>query len=145
MRPPDRNDDTIHFQGCLLDQRKTPAKPVPDVKIVVEDDSGKVVGNDTSDKTGVFDIALPGKSIDNLGKTFTIKIDSDTLPEGTKLRDPKQVALEEDPQPRLRRLRHLPDRQGRPPPVTPAPPYRRCSSPSVAWCSPCCSRWAPSD
>jgi branched-subunit amino acid ABC-type transport system permease component len=93
VRPPDRNDDTIHVEGCLLDQRKTPARAVPDVKISVQDSSGKVVGSDTSDQTGVFDIALPGKSIDNLGKTFTIKIDSKTLPEGTKLRDPKQVAL----------------------------------------------------
>ena len=93
QRPPPRNDDTIHFQGCLLDQRKKPAKPVPDVTINVEDESGKVVGTAKSDETGVFDIALPGKSIDNLGKTFTVKIDTDTLPEGTALRNPKQVSL----------------------------------------------------
>ena len=61
--------------------------------INVEDDSGKVVGTGKSDATGVFDIALPGKSIDNLGKTFTVKIDTKTLPDGTALRNPKQVAL----------------------------------------------------
>ena len=92
-QPKDRNDDSIHFQGCLLDQRKTPAKPVPRVKINVEDETGKVVGSGTSVANGVFDIALPGKAIDNLGKTFTVRIDSKTLPKGTALRNPKQVAL----------------------------------------------------
>ena len=94
QRPPPRNDDTIHITGCLLDQRKTPAKAVPGVTIKVEDESGKVVGTAESDETGIFDIPLPGASIDNLGKTFTVKIDTDTLPEGTALRNPKQVALE---------------------------------------------------
>ena len=93
VKPEPRNDDTIHIQGCLLDQRKTPAKAVPGVKINVEDESGKVVGNGTSNETGVFDIPLPGKSIDNLGKTFTVKIVKSSLPEGTALRNPKQVAL----------------------------------------------------
>jgi branched-chain amino acid transport system permease protein len=93
VRPAARNDDTIHFQGCLLDQRKRPPRPVPGVKITVQDESGKVVGSGTSNATGVFDIALPGKSIDNLGKTFTVRIDTKTLPAGAALRDPKQVAL----------------------------------------------------
>jgi branched-subunit amino acid ABC-type transport system permease component len=92
-QPKDRNDDTIHFQGCLLDQRKAPAKAVPGVKINVEDSTGKVVGRGTSGANGVFDIALPGKAIDNLGKTFTVRIDSKSLPAGTALRNPKQVAL----------------------------------------------------
>ncbi|MGH3444878.1 MAG: ABC transporter permease subunit, partial [Nocardioidaceae bacterium] len=90
---PPRNDDTIHFQGCLLDERVKPAKPVPGVKITVKDESGKVIASGTSDKTGVFDIPIPGKSIDNLGKTFTIHIDKSTLPEGAALRNPKQVSL----------------------------------------------------
>jgi branched-chain amino acid transport system permease protein len=93
VKPPPRNDDTIHIQGCLTDRRVSPAVPVPGVKIVVEDEAGNQVGEDTSDETGVFDIALPGSAIDNLGKTFTVNIDSDTLPEGTALRDPDQVAL----------------------------------------------------
>jgi branched-subunit amino acid ABC-type transport system permease component len=93
VKPPPRNDDTIHIQGCLRDTRETPPAPVPDVKISVEDEQGKVVGTGTSNETGVFDIALPGKSIDNLGKTFTIKIDKDSLPNGADLRNPKQVSL----------------------------------------------------
>jgi branched-chain amino acid transport system permease protein len=93
VKPDPRNDDTIHFQGCLLDQRKKPARAVQGVKIDVVDESGKVVGNGTSDATGVFDIALPGKSIDNLGKTYTVKIVKSSLPKGTALRNPKQLAL----------------------------------------------------
>jgi len=93
VKPAPRNDDTIHIQGCLTDRRESPAVPVPGVKIVVEDEAGKQVGQDTSDETGVFDIALPGSAIDNLGKTFTVNIDTDTLPKGTALRDPHQVAL----------------------------------------------------
>jgi branched-subunit amino acid ABC-type transport system permease component len=97
VRPPDRNDDTIHVLGCLRDLRKTPPSPVPGIKINVEDDQGKVVGHGTSDKTGLFDVALPGKSIDALGKTFTVKIDSKSLPKGAALRNPKQVALKLTP------------------------------------------------
>jgi branched-chain amino acid transport system permease protein len=93
VKPEPRNDDTIHFQGCLLDQRKKPARAVPGVKINVEDETGKVVGKGTSDESGVFDIPLPGKSIDNLGKTFTVKIVKSSLPEGTALRNPKQVSM----------------------------------------------------
>jgi branched-subunit amino acid ABC-type transport system permease component len=92
-KPAPRNDDTIHIQGCLSDARKTPPKPVAGVKIDVEDDSGKVVGNGVSNASGVFDIRLPGASIDNLGETYTVKIDKKSLPEGTALRNPKQVAL----------------------------------------------------
>lgn len=92
-KPAPRNDDTIHIQGCLSDARKKPPKPVAGVKIDVEDDSGKVVGNGVSNASGVFDIRLPGASIDNLGETYTVKIDKKSLPEGTALRNPKQVAL----------------------------------------------------
>jgi branched-subunit amino acid ABC-type transport system permease component len=91
--PPPRNDDTIHIQGCMTDKRVTPPTPVPDVKIKVLDDQGKVVGEGVSDQTGIFDIALPGKAIDNLGKTFTINIDSKSLPKDAALSNPKQVSL----------------------------------------------------
>jgi branched-chain amino acid transport system permease protein len=93
VRPAPRNDDTIHIQGCLTDRRETPPKPVPGVEITVKDSSGKVVGTGKSDKTGVFDIPLPGKSIDVLGNTYEIHIDTKTLPEGAALANPKQVSL----------------------------------------------------
>jgi branched-subunit amino acid ABC-type transport system permease component len=94
VKPAPRDDDTIHIQGCLVDQRKKPPTPVPDVKIVVADETGKAVGNGTSNASGLFDIRLPGSSIDNLGKTFTVKIDTSSLPKGTALRNPKQVSLQ---------------------------------------------------
>jgi branched-chain amino acid transport system permease protein len=93
QKPAPRNDDTIHIQGCLSDARKKPPKPVAGVKIDVEDEAGKVVGKGVSNASGVFDVRLPGASIDNLGKTYTVKIDTKSLPKGTALRNPKQVAL----------------------------------------------------
>lgn len=96
-KPAPRNDDTIHIQGCLSDLREKPPAPVPGVKISVEDDAGKVVGTGTSNDAGVFDIALPGKSIDVLGNTYTVKIDKTSLPEGAALRNPKQVSLKVTP------------------------------------------------
>jgi branched-chain amino acid transport system permease protein len=97
VKPAPRDDDTIHITGCLQDTRKTPPAAVPDVEISVEDDAGQVVGNGTSDATGIFDIALPGASIDNLGETFTVKIDKASLPSGAALRNPKQVSLDVTP------------------------------------------------
>lgn len=92
-RPAPRKDDSIHIQGCLSDLRKSPPSPVPDVDIEVQDDAGKVVGSATSNASGVFDTPLPGSAVDNLGETFTVKIDKDSLPEGAALRNPKQVSL----------------------------------------------------
>ncbi len=97
VKPAPRNDDSIHITGCLKDTRKTPPAAVPDVEISVEDDAGKVVGKDTSDATGIFDIPLPGTSIDNLGETFTVKIDKASLPSGAALRNPEQVSLDVTP------------------------------------------------
>jgi branched-chain amino acid transport system permease protein len=87
--------DHIHIKGKLIDKRETPAAPVKGVKITVEDDAGKVVGRATSAKDGTFSIPLPGSAADAVGKTFTIRIDTKTLPEGAALRDPKQVALKQ--------------------------------------------------
>ncbi|CAN5478710.1 hypothetical protein BH10ACT10_BH10ACT10_11550 [soil metagenome] len=92
-KPAPRDDDTIHIQGCLTDTREKPPKAVAGVKFSVIDDGGKNVGEGTSDDSGVFDIALPGKSIDVLGNTYTVKLDKGSLPEGAALRNPKQVSL----------------------------------------------------
>src|SRR5680860_193312 len=93
QKPPPRNDETIHITGCLTDNREKPPAPVAEVKVAVEDESGEVVGEGTSNEQGVFDIALPGTDVDNLGKSFTIKIDTDTLPENTALVDEKKTSL----------------------------------------------------
>ena len=94
VKPAPRQDDTIHIQGCLTDTREKPAKAVPDVAIAVEDEAGTEVGTATTNESGTFDIALPGTAMDNLGKTFTVKIDTDSLPEGTELTNPKQKSLD---------------------------------------------------
>jgi branched-chain amino acid transport system permease protein len=93
VRPKPRTDDTIHIQGCLTDARQSPATAVPDVRITVEDDAGNQVGEATTDQTGIFDITLPGTAAEIIGHTYTVNIDSDTLPEGTKLRNPEQESL----------------------------------------------------
>lgn len=93
-RPAAKADDTIRVIGCLTDNRKKPPAPVPDVKVAVEDDSGKVIGEATSNAQGVFVVPLPGSSVDNLGKTFTIKIDTDSLPKNTSLVNKKKTTLD---------------------------------------------------
>ncbi len=88
-KPPPRDDATIHIIGCMID----PPKPVEGVAVKVEDEEGSVVGEDTTDSTGVFDVELPGTTLDNLGKPYVIKIDEASLPEGSALRNPDQLAL----------------------------------------------------
>ena len=87
-------EDAINIRGKLVDTRETPPAPVEGVKITVEDDAGEVVGESTSDAEGAFAVPLPGSAADVVGETFTIKIDTESLPEGTTLRNPDQVALE---------------------------------------------------
>lgn len=89
-KPPPRDDGTIHVIGCLID----PPNPVDGVGVTVEDEQGNVVGEDTTDQAGIFDVELPGTTLDNLGKPFVIKIDEGSLPEGSELRDPDQLSLE---------------------------------------------------
>jgi branched-subunit amino acid ABC-type transport system permease component len=92
--PAQAADDTIHIVGQLNDTRVKPAKPVPGVKITVEDEAGKLVGTAVSNKQGSFSIPLgPGDQV--LGKTYTIRIDTSTLPPGAALRNPKQVVLKQ--------------------------------------------------
>ncbi len=92
VKPPARDDDTIHVQGCLRDLRNDGDKAVPDVTIVVSDEEGNVIVEGTTDETGLFDLSL-GTVLDVLGNTFVVEIDTDTLPEGTALQNPKQKSL----------------------------------------------------
>lgn len=92
-KPPKRNDDTIHVQGCLRDLRGNGDKPVPGVTITVSDTEGNPLVEGTTDETGLFDLALPGTVLDVLGTTVVVTIDTDTLPEGTALQNPEQKKL----------------------------------------------------
>jgi len=93
QKPPQSKGDSIHMIGCLTDNRKKPPTPVAGVKVAVQDESGEVVGEGTSNGQGVFDVTLPGTSVDNLGKNFTIKINTSSLPKGTSLVDAKKTSL----------------------------------------------------
>lgn len=57
-------------------------EPVADVKINVKGPGG-FSGSDTTDAKGRWDVELPGEG------TYTVSIDTDTLPEGVDLRDEK--------------------------------------------------------
>ncbi|MEJ7773259.1 MAG: hypothetical protein WKF72_00500 [Nocardioidaceae bacterium] len=85
-------DDVIQIVGQLSDTRTDPCTPVSGVKISVEDEEGGVLGEATSAADGTFVIPLPGAAIDNLGTTITVKIDEDSLPEGSVLTDPRDVS-----------------------------------------------------
>lgn len=87
------DDNVLNIRGKLVDTREKPPAPVEGVEISVEDDAGEVVGTATSDSEGLFTIPL-GEDIDVLGETYTIKLDEDTLPDGTELRNPEQVELQ---------------------------------------------------
>ena len=102
---------------------------------------GKVVGKGTSNATGrLRHRRCPGKSIDDLGKTYTVKIDKASLPKGAALRNPKQVVAQASPSSSTR-TSSSPSRSATPAPPRPARRSRPCSSPSAAWCSRCCWRW----
>lgn len=85
-------DDTIHVQGCLIDRRDDPPTPVEGADITVSDESGNEIGTATTSAEGRFDIEL-GEAIKVLGKTFTVDIDADSLPEGAQLDNPDQDPL----------------------------------------------------
>lgn len=85
------DDDTISILGRICDTRETPQTPVEGVDITVEDESGNVVGEATTTAEGTFEIPLPGTTVDNLGKTFTVKVDEKSMPEGAALRNPDDV------------------------------------------------------
>ncbi len=89
--PKTTDDETISIIGRICDTRESPQAPVEGVDIAVEDEGGKVVGEATTAADGTFTIPLPGSTIDNLGKTFTVKIDEESMPEGAALRNPDDV------------------------------------------------------
>jgi neutral amino acid transport system permease protein len=89
--PEPTDDDTISIIGRVCDTRETPQAPVVGVSISVEDESGNIVGEASTGENGTFAIPLPGSSLDNLGKTFTVKIDEESMPEGAALRNPDDV------------------------------------------------------
>jgi branched-subunit amino acid ABC-type transport system permease component len=84
-------DDRVHIVGLLEDTRTEPPSPVEGVVIQVFDEQDELVGEDSSNAKGRFDIPLPGESIDVLGNTYRVVLDDSTLPEDSYLTDPDDV------------------------------------------------------
>lgn len=85
-------DDTIHLRACLRDKRNDGDAPVPGVKLTVTEKGGTETLEGVSDGTGLVDITL-GETLDVLGKSYVVKLDEGTLPEGTALLNPDQLQL----------------------------------------------------
>jgi len=85
--PQGSDDDTISILGRICDRRDTPQSPVEGVGITVEDSGGAAIGEATSGADGTFEVKLPGTAVENLGKTYVVKVDEDSLPDGTSLDD----------------------------------------------------------
>ena len=91
LTPAQAANESIDVKGTLVDSRTTPPKPVPGVSISVEN-AGAPLAEAVTGADGTFSIALPGKPVDLLGETLTIKIDTKTLPKGTTLTDAKKTS-----------------------------------------------------
>ncbi len=68
----------------LDDDGERVSEPVPGVRIVAEDESGNVIGESVTDEGGVYLIAIPDAGM------YTVRIDTDTLPEGLTVEDGKE-------------------------------------------------------
>ena len=76
----------VHVNGQLIDKTNpNKPKPVPGVEVTVTTANGKVIGTDTTDAKGEFSVKVPGNG------TYIVTINTDTLPEGTNLRNPEDV------------------------------------------------------
>lgn len=76
-------------QNRFREDGDTVIEPVPDVRIVVEDESGALVGEAITDADGKYRIPLsdPG--------SFTVRIDLDTLPDGLAVDEGKETQVAE--------------------------------------------------
>ncbi len=82
--PEATDDDSISILVRICDRRDEPQTPVEGVTTIVEDSSGQVVGEGTTGADGTAIVDLPGTAIDNLGQSFTVRIDEQSLPEDTQ-------------------------------------------------------------
>ena len=76
-------------QDRFLEDGETVIEPVPDVRIVVEDESGALIGEAITDAEGKYRIPLsdPG--------SFIVRIDLDTLPDGLAVEEGKEAQIAE--------------------------------------------------
>lgn len=82
--PEPTDDDTISVLGRICDRRESPQVGVEGVDVTVEDESGAVIGEATSEADGTFIVDLPGDPASLLGKSFTVKLSEGSLPADTE-------------------------------------------------------------
>ena len=82
--PKPTDDDTISVLGRICDRRESPAVGVEGVQVTVKDSAGETIGEATSGADGTFVVDLPGDPASLLGKSFTVALDEETLPEDTE-------------------------------------------------------------
>jgi len=75
---------TGRVQNRFEEDGERVTEPVPDVRIVVEDESGNVVGEAVTDADGVYVIGIPDPG------TYTVLLDVETLPEDLAVEDGKE-------------------------------------------------------
>ena len=108
--PEPTDDDTISVLGRICDRRESPQVGVEGVDVTVEDESGAVIGEATSEADGTFIVDLPGDPASLLGKSFTVKLVRGLPARGHRARRPDPHRAD---QPRQRPVGDLPDRRGR--------------------------------
>jgi branched-chain amino acid transport system permease protein len=82
--PEPTDDDTISVLGRICDRRESPPVGVEGVQVTVKDSAGETVGEATSGADGTFVVDLPGDPASLLGKSFSVSLDEETLPEDTE-------------------------------------------------------------
>ena len=83
-------DDEININVTLLDRAQTSAEnpkgtPIQGVRIIVETPDGEEVGDDVTNRQGVASVAVSESG------DYIVRLDTDTLPEGSELSDPDDV------------------------------------------------------
>ena len=82
--PKPTDDDTISILGRICDRRESPPVGVEGVQVTVQDSAGETIGEATSGADGTFVVDLPGDPASLLGKSFSVRLDEESLPEDTE-------------------------------------------------------------
>jgi branched-chain amino acid transport system permease protein len=84
-----RQSITGRVQNRFAEDGERVTEPVPDVRIVVEDESGNVIGEAVTDADGKYRIGLPDPGV------YVVRIDLESLPEDLAVEDGKDSQVAE--------------------------------------------------